>query len=304
MTRQEALELLFGESAHDRFRAARALESLATIEDQTILRRARHLEKDAYVIKRIDAAIQKCFIEDTEIFNEPIFTEDVQEIVKTQRSAAIEWIAGLLLHEIGAKIGLIDLSAQSEINEYAKSKTKKNIVHLQEIFEGIAQLKSAAATPQFVEFSLANLLDQIIDVEVDGKDISISRVGERPSLVVGDPRLIRLAICNGIRNGIEAVLTTKLATIKIGEKNVFISTAEIVISWGSTDTDHWITVIDQGPGINDSARFFSVGTSTKNGHAGFGLAIAKQAIESANGTIGLYSSPSGGATYEIRWRKN
>lgn len=300
MTRIEALDLLFAPSAHDRFRAARALEKLATIDDQAVLKRAKHLETDAYVIKRLEHAIQSCSKEVQIVPNELVASEDVHEIIRTQRSAAVEWITGLLLHEIGAKIGLIELFAKGEIPDYSVSKTKRTINNLQEIFEGIAQLKTAASLPQAEEFSLAALLDQIIDFEIAGKEILVSRVGEKPCLVNGDPRLVRLAVCNGIRNGIEAVLSLR----GTDEVNLQVTgPAELIVSWGSTDTDYWITVIDHGPGVSDSERFFSVGTSTKDGHLGFGLAIAKQAVESLGGIIQLYASPAGGATYEIRWSK-
>lgn len=300
MTRTDALELLFSASAHDRFRAARALEGLATLEDQAVLKRAKHLESDAYVIKRLERAIQSCSKEVQFVTPEANVLEDINEIIRTQRAAAIEWIAGLLLHEIGAKIGLIDLFAKNEIPDYQVSKTKRTVNALQDIFEGIAQLKTAATLPQLSEFSLAALLDEIVDFEAAGKNISISRVGEKPCLVVGDPRLVRLAVCNGIRNGIEAVLTLRPGD----DCDLPIERPpEIIISWGSTDTDHWITVIDHGPGVNDSERFFGVGTSTKDGHLGFGLAIAKQAVDSLGGVIQLYASPAGGATYEIRWSR-
>jgi len=300
MTRLEALDLLFAPSAHDRFRAARALEKLATTDDQAVLKRAKYLETDAYVIKRLEHAIQSCSKESQIIQSDLGGAEDFDEIIRTQRSAAIEWIAGLLLHEIGAKIGLIELFAKAEVPEYSVSKTKRTINNLQEIFEGISQLKTAASLPQLEEFSLAGLLEQIIDFEIAGKKILISRVGEKPCLVNGDPRLVRLAVCNGIRNSIEAVLSLRGAD----EANLPVSgPAELIVSWGGTDTDYWITVIDHGPGISDSERFFSVGTSTKDGHLGFGLAIAKQAVESLGGIIQLYASPAGGATYEIRWSK-
>lgn len=303
LSRLQALETLFSASAHDRARAARALSKLATNDDQSALRSARFLEKDAYVIRNLERAISNCPSKTKELRPELVHNEDMNEIIKVQRLAAIDWISGLLLHEIGAKIGLIDLYAQKEIQNYSESKTRKNVGYLQSIFEGIEHLRSASAVPKIAEFSLAGLVDEIIDIESEGKAVSISRIGERPAMALSDPGLLSLAISNGVRNGIEAALATKTASCDERFGTSISSTTDVIVSWGTTDTDHWLTVIDNGQGLSDGNRVFDVGATTKTGHVGFGLAIAKQAIDSIDGEIRLFASLGGGATYELRWKR-
>ena len=57
-------------------------------------------------------------------------------------------------------------------------------------------------------------------------------------MVTSDPTLVRLAVCNGIRNAIEAVAAANLA-----------EPHPIVITWGETDIDYWVAVLDRGVGI-------------------------------------------------------
>jgi len=301
MTRDQALELLVSPSSHDRFQAARTLEKLALNADHSALRKALHKETDAYVTKRLEKAIENCLQDSGHKHQQVSLKEDVSEIIRAQRSAAIEWISGLLLHEIGAKIGLIELHAKQEIINYESSKTRKDVLFLQDIFDGIASLRSASATPKFEEFAMSTLIDEIIDIESEQKNVVISRVGERPGIVLGDRTFLKLAICNGVRNAIEAVLSVRNQTEDETEEQLNIT--DIIVSWGLTDTDHWVSIIDHGPGISNGDQVFNIGTTTKSGHIGFGLAIAKQAMDSMEGSIKLIGSAGGGAIYELRWGK-
>ena len=76
------------------------------------------------------------------------------------------------------------------------------------------------------------------------------------------------------------------------------------MTWGMTDIDYWVAVLDRGPGIVGPAEStFGIGETTKKGHSGFGLAIAKQAIETLGGACTLQPAAEGGARFEIRWER-
>ena len=63
-------------------------------------------------------------------------------------------------------------------------------------------------------------------------------------------------------------------------------------------------MLDKGPGIvGPTESAFDIGKSTKQGHCGFGLAIARQAIETLGGTVSLQPVVGGGALYEARWER-
>jgi len=65
----------------------------------------------------------------------------------------------------------------------------------------------------------------------------------------------------------------------------------------------WV-VEDEGPGVpaERMSDVFDPYTSTKEGHAGLGLYVAKQIVEEHGGTIELTRSPSGGTRLEVRLR--
>lgn len=292
MTHAALIEQLSSNSSHDRFNAARALGKIASSDDLPVLLQARRAETDAFVKKQLDIAIALCSrpkLEQPPVADDPPIPQAAMQQLRAQ---AVEWIAGLLLHEIGSKLGLVARSVAREIPDYEESKAKQHIENLQGIFDGIANLKSATALPKPQEFDLAELIEEVLNVETDGKMANISCVGRKPMVVFSDRQLLQLALCNGIRNALEALSSAPSGT----------ELPVIVITWGQTDIDYWITIIDRGTGIvGPVTSAFDIGTSTKKGHHGFGLAIAKQAIETLNGSVALLPSPGGGATYELRW---
>jgi signal transduction histidine kinase len=138
---------------------------------------------------------------------------------------------------------------------------------------------------------LAALIDEIVATEAR-ESVTPSVVGPRPFVLVSDPAFLRLAVVNGLRNAIEAIE-------QVGSRG---QGHPIVVTWGETDRDWWISIIDQGPGISGSVEAkFEIGRSTKRGHRGFGLAIARRAMESLQGTVSLHPGTDGGTRYELRW---
>jgi signal transduction histidine kinase len=72
-----------------------------------------------------------------------------------------------------------------------------------------------------------------------------------------------------------------------------------------TDKDYWISILDDGIGLSDAPKnMFEVGKTSKKEHPGFGLAIAKQAMDTLDGTLSLAPYSGRGAKYEMRWRIN
>jgi signal transduction histidine kinase len=224
-------------------------------------------------------------------------TDDTVESLRSRRqiqASAAEWIAGLLLHELASPIGLLAYEASREVPDYERSRTRNHIVTLQMVFTAIEQLRKASATPKASEFDLAALVNEIVTTEFSEVADNIALHGPQPLLLVSDAALLRFAICNGLRNAIEAVSA---------EANNH-SFPPVVVTWGETDVDYWVAVLDRGPGLSAPLEaVLGIGKTTKKGHSGFGLPIALSAIEALGGMVTLQAASDGGTKYELRWER-
>lgn len=292
MTRQEAITLLTSASPHLRRRASRFLAHNAEAADLGVIRAARNTESDAYVHVGLDRAIARLTSTDSpsETRNENA-TVSSELDTKQIYAKATEWVAGLLLHELASPIGLLAYEASCEIPTYSESRTKFYVDKLQTLFGAIEQLKKASATPKPVEFDLPALIDEVVTAEFAEIAETIEMHGLRPLLLNSDRALLSFAISNGLRNAVEAVRPNS-------EQNI----AQVVVAWGKTDVDYWVSIIDNGPGITVLPEsVFEIGKTTKPGHSGFGLAIANAAMQAVGGTVTLEPGADRGAKYVLRW---
>lgn len=296
MTREEALDGLLGSSAHSRGQAARALADLGKAGDLPRIRKALKTETVSYVhyalqdtIKRLTRRVEPQVANGDETAAVP---EDVRQQIYGQ---AVEWVTGFLLHEIASPIGLARLSGKLELGEkWEGSATRRHLETVHRIFEAIEMLKSAAGVPRPQEFDLAAMIDELVETETPHALPWISAIGQKPFLIKGDPALIRMVIGNGLRNAVEAVEAADTEQ----------QPHSVTINWSETDVDYWVSVLDRGAGIvGPTETAFEVGNSTKKNHSGFGLAIARQAVETMIGVLTLEPARDGGAVYLARWQK-
>lgn len=297
MNKEEALRALEKGNAHERFMAANLLIRLAQDQDLVTLRRLQHFENDAFVKKRLDAVINR--ISSASLTLPETDAYEVTEDMPLLRNTGVEWTSSMLLHEVGSKLGLIALSVSREIANYETSQTHKYVKHLQAVFDAIEHLKSVNTSPKMEDFDLPELIEEVVNFELDGVGLDVLRVGLRPLVVQGDRKFVELALCNGLRNAVEAI--KQMTNLADNTGNV--RKESIVISWGKTNKDYWISIIDSGPGLLSKNVFNEAGKSTKAGHSGYGLQISKQAMERLGGSLSLLSSNGGGATYLMRWNQ-
>ena len=294
MTRTDALQDLSSDSAHRRLAAARFLRRNVLPSDLDALRAALRAETVSYVRNCLQIAIKRASHSvpprTTSRAEEYTIPPDLRAQIKDE---AIEEIASLILHEIASPVGLIATVAAREIPEYEKSQTKRHIEHLRRLFKAIEQLKDASAVPRPEEFDLAKLIADVVQTETQERQVEVSLHGVKPMLITSDPTLLRLSISNGVRNSVEAVFGTTPS-----------EPHSIVITWGETDVDYWAAILDRGPGVVGAAESaFDIGKTTKRGHSGFGLTIARQAIETLGGSCTLQPGAHGGARFEVRWER-
>ena len=294
MKRQEALERLSSSSAHDRLKAARLLAGNSDPSDLKFLQEAMIGETVSYVRTCLKRAIERA--SNSEFLEIDATSEEYEippDVLNQIRKKVAEEVTGQILHEISSPVGLVAATAAREIPHYENSKTKRHIENLKQVFEAIEQLKSATAVPRPEEFDLAELLAEVVSEVVGSNPVEVSLYGAKPMLITSDRALLRFAISNGIRNAVEAV-----AGSTGGEPY------PIIVTWGKTDVDYWVVMLDRGPGLVGPAESaFGIGKTTKKGHSGFGLAIAKQAIETLDGECTLHYTTECNTRFEIRWKR-
>ncbi len=294
MMREEALELLTSDSAHERLKAARFLARNSDASDVQRLRKALQVEPVSYVRTSLNLAIKRV---ETLASKATAVTAEELEIPPDLRAQIekkiTEDITGQILHEISSPVGLLAQAASREIPDFESSETKVYIENLQRVFEAIEQLKGASAVSMPQEFDLASLISGIVATVVGDQSVDISLHGTKPFIITSDQALLGFALSNGIRNAVEAV-----TALDYNEPH------PITINWGETDIDYWVAVIDRGAGIvGPVGAAFGIGKTTKPGHSGFGLAVARQAIETLGGSCTLQPAAEAGAHFEIRWEK-
>lgn len=295
MNREEALNNLKATSAHLRGQAARALGDVGLGTDLPRIRKAQREETVPYVNYALQETVRRLAKEQAPAPSADDTNVISDEVRKQIYGKAMEWITGFLLHEISSPIGLVRLAAKRELGEHWEgSGTKQHLEGVTRVFDAIELLKNAASVPRPQEFDLSALVDELLDVYDPDIREWISTIGARPFIIKSDPSLVRMVVANGIRNAVEA---QKAASAQPDPHDV-------TISWGHTDVDYWLAIVDHGGGFNGPIETaFEIGNSTKKDHIGFGLAIARQAVETMIGSLTLEPAKHGGALYTARWRK-
>jgi sensor histidine kinase regulating citrate/malate metabolism len=76
----------------------------------------------------------------------------------------------------------------------------------------------------------------------------------------------------------------------------------VAISWGQSDRDFWISIIDYARALPRNIRkLFEFGTTTKAGHIGAGLALVEQAALALGGTVALSTATDGATQLVVQW---
>lgn len=295
MTRESALEAITSETAHRRLAGARFFARAPHSSDTPTLRRVLQAETVSYVRTALQLAISRASDASARTpRSQPTEYSVPDEVTAKLRKEANAHVTRLILHEIATPVGLIASAAAREVPDYRCSMTKRNVENLKRVCHAIEQLRSASVTPRPEEFDLSILVSEIVHAETNDRGICVSLHGGSPLLITSDPALLRLAIANGVRNAVEAVLAASTHD----------EPHSVVVTWGETDVDCWAAILDRGPGlVGPVESAFETGTTTKNGHTGFGLTIARQAVEALEGSCTLQTNPKGGARFELRWER-
>jgi signal transduction histidine kinase len=291
MDRSEALQLLPATITDDRLRAARNLARTSIAADLGTLQSALVRETNKWVKNALTEAISSLSIGPKLALSSSTSETDETRILEQTYAQGVEETTKGLLHEIRPILGRLDVYAAKEFENYKSSQTKKEWLRLKDLLAAIDTLSQVAASPPYSEFDLAEAIAVVAASSKVEPSTNIQFIGPKPMVLVGAKSYLELILDNAIRNAIEA-------STAIGTKE------PVVITWGFTDVDYWIAVLDSGKGLPAvRENIFDVGTTTKEGHLGMGLALAFRASASLNGKIELLGREGAGARFEFRWPK-
>ncbi|MCJ7998009.1 HAMP domain-containing histidine kinase [Rhizobium cremeum] len=277
----------------ERLEAARHLAEHADAKQIVLIEDAIAVETVAWVTSALKRALQRARPTDSAAPS-PERVELSADQTAQIYSDALETTAKQIIHEIEPILGAIRLSAETEVANFDGSDTKRGLDRMEALVAGLARLRQAASAPKLEDFALDQCIFAWIAEEVSQKPIGVLRAGPQDTVVEGDKGLVCLAFMNGLRNAIEATLAL---SVENG------SYPEITVNWGATDIDVWVAIVDAGVGFRGSlSRALEIGSTTKAGHLGMGLATAQQAMTSLGGSIRLIPGDRG-VRFEMRWPK-
>lgn len=291
---EEALEMLDSDRIAARFKAARYFITHKHPEYKGTLVEKRKVERVRHIRMALGQAITGLDIIDKTAASDysdsdALTDEALRKYLKAQ---AIEEFSGTIIHELSKKIGFLEVNLTKEFDDLPGTDTEASFNSLKDVFNGIINLRLSAAAHKASDFDLAQLIQELVYLEDGAHDISFNFEGPKPCLVRSDKSILSLALSNGIRNSIEAVKQLPNYT----------SLNNIVICWGKSNHDVWVSIIDNGVGIHGEPKeAFKVGNTNKDGHIGFGLGILEQCMETLGGYAELSRVESGGAQLILRW---
>jgi signal transduction histidine kinase len=222
-----------------------------------------------------------------------------QELVRSERLAAVGKMAAVITHEVRNPLSSIGLNAELLEEEVAhvspeavalSRAVQKEVDRLTAITEEYLrfarlprprlereQVNSIVAG--VVEFQREDLLSRGVRVE--------AQLAEALPPVDADEAQLRQALLNLLRNAADAMTSGGALTVATRQ---------------SPDGAVEVSVQDTGPGISDEHlhRIFEPFFSTKDGGTGLGLALTQQIVTEHGGRIIVDSRPGTGTTFTLR----
>lgn len=289
--REEAIASLASDDTDARLRAARFFAKHATASDRRRLQAALRRETVPWTKRALERAVQRAG--QSSEHSASAGAMDSGDLSRRQvvelRTAAVNEVAGTIIHELAPLVGSLGMAAPKDIENYGSSRTAVLLTSLGRLVQGIRNLKTAASPPQYEECDLEAVCREICLVHAEHAQFLFA--GKGPFWVEMDPSLFDLALSNVVRNAIEAI-PEAVAADRV-----------ITLNWGRAGKEIWMSVLDNGPGFeNDPNAMVELGKTTKAGsHIGFGLGTAKQAMLMMDGDLYPANGADGGAMLELRW---
>lgn len=285
MKRPDAIRSLQSPNPRVRLEAARYLSRNAEIDDSQHLARALQHESVAWIRAALENGLKR--LEESGENRAPPEASEAYDAAEWQSRATVE-VSGQILHELEPLIGVLRLRLLSEWREFSGSQSDASLRRIETFLGALRSLNTAARVPVLEDVKIAHVMQQLLAELTDDERALIAVSGPDLS-VLSNGALLQLIVRNGLRNALEV---TDHA-----------NNERVVVSWGRTaGSGYFISVVDKGPGppIGAGLHAFDLGSTTKPGHLGMGLAIASQAANALLGSLVLRPAESGGAVLEFR----
>lgn len=233
-----------------------------------------------------------------------------QQLIHSERMAAIGQMAAQITHEIRNPLSSVALNVElleDELEEVGAGPDTRELLHrvnaevdrLAEITESYLSF-ARRRPPEMEELDLGALLGQILDflaAEHQRAEIEVHRdLGEPGRFWVrGDPRQLRQALLNLLRNAQEAILEGEGSPLRDAPRRI-----EVEIE-GPAPVK--VRIADSGPGIagsqEDWSRIFEPFVSHKAQGTGLGLPMVQQILQAHAGNVRILRTGPSGTQFEL-----
>ncbi len=283
----EVFRLLRVGSSDERLAAARLLGEDATQSETQTLEGIRRRELDHYVQQAIDDAIGRSRDRASRVpqagasddhLDEPPWDDALY--VRALRSVTISFA-----HELRRPVGLASAAAARSdldgVNAY--------LDRLKRLLNAMEQLVAITEVDETDEFDLVDLLEQLAAEHRDRFCLRIDVLTQASIRLRQNRDSFELIVCNALTNACESTLAAGAG-----------GPEPIALTFGTTDREGWIGILDHGVGLPAGFEPFAFAVSRgKEGHDGVGLALARRAARSIGGEASLIQREDGGATFRL-----
>jgi signal transduction histidine kinase len=296
----DALRRLGSESFTERLAAARELNKIGvrlTRDDDRVVREALATESVPWVRGALSTILDQDgdgLLREGVVIPAPVWDEGLAGFDSEVAREAIKLATGRVLHEVAAVVGRAQLAASVALGDaYSLSPTSKELEYLADTCGALRTLNSATKRASPTEFDLKPVATDLAEGIAEELLFPIHADGPGPFIVIADRTLLSLALRNIIVNAVEA-------TLDAGFEG---PPRPVTVTWGPSASGIAVSIIDRGPGPPSFlAALQTAGVSTKDGHPGYGLATASEALKSMNGTVTIRRNDRGGASVVLAWR--
>ena len=220
-------------------------------------------------------------------------------LAKSERESAWREMAKQIAHEIKNPLTPMKLSVQflqkawneklPDWEERLNRFTNTIVEQIESLSIIASEFSDFANMPRskFHKVDVVEIISNAVDLYKDSTQISITLQGEKPMYVLADKEQLLRVFINLIKNSIQAIDQTDQGIISL--------------SVNKYENQIIIRCYDNGRGIHEQqkSQVFYPNFTTKSGGMGLGLALVKNIISNANGTISFDSEPGKGTTFNI-----